>query len=616
MLVSGKRKILLINSIAIAIFILISMYPDKLQLYDKQDFVALHMILEMVSIIISFSIFFIGWKLYSHSLRVLLLSITFLMVGSIDFFHTLSYLGMPHFIMDSSITKSIWLWIIARLLCSLLVLLIFTIGDRRISKTIANSFLALALLTVASTVLISYRFESGLPLMVIEGVGPTTLKDGIDFFISFVYLILFFLSYRYFKDKSDYFSIYIFISLSLMLLSELNFTLYNSIYDIHNFYGHLLKAVAYFYILEAFYFATIEQRKKGHEKVITAKNELSSILALQEGMIFKYHKEGDRFIHTLCEGELLDVLNIKKEWIIGKPLEAVRLPNLPDIMEKYKLVWYGKRRLTYEIAFKNRLLYVSLKPILKEGRVIEVIGSMTDVTDLKAMEQAVINSEKLGVVGEMAAGVAHEIRNPLTTIKGFMQLMKKDAVEKHRTYFDLMLSEVERLETITREFMAVAKPKASLFKPASLSAIIVEVITFLNPQAVLKGVELVFVDTSSNFFIKCDANQLKQVLINLIKNAFEAMPKGGTIQVILTQEASQLTLEIKDEGTGIPLEILESLGRPFLTTKKDGNGLGIMMSQKIIEAHNGKMRVASVLNSGTSFFITLPCFGHDDEHTI
>ncbi|WP_176167357.1 MASE3 domain-containing protein [Mesobacillus jeotgali] len=612
---SGKRKILLINSIAIAIFILISMYPDKLQLYDKQDFVAFHMILEMVSIVISFSIFFIGWKLYSHSLSFLLLSITFLMVGSIDFFHTLSYLGMPHFIMDSSITKSIWLWVIARLFCALLVLLIFSIDDRRISKNIANFLLPLALLTVTSTVFIIYRFESGLPMMVIEGVGPTTLKNGIEYFISFIYLILFFLSYRYYKNKSDYYSINIFISLSLMVLSELNFTLYNSIYDIHNFYGHLLKAVAYFYILEAFYFATMEQRKKGHEKVITAKNELSGILSLQDGMIFKFQKEGDRFIHSLCEGELLEVLNIKKEWIIGKPLEAVRLPNLPEIMENYKLAWYGKRRLTYEITFKNRQLYVSLKPVLKEGKVIEVIGSMTDVTDLKAMEQAFINSEKLGVVGEMAAGVAHEIRNPLTTIKGFMQLMKKDAVDKHRTYFDLMLSEVDRLESITRDFMAIAKPQASHFKPASLSAIIDEVISFLNPQAVLKGIDIVFMDTSSNLFIKCDSNQLKQVLINLIKNAFEAMPKGGTIHIILTEEVSQLTLEIKDEGTGIPLEILESLGRPFLTTKKEGYGLGLMMSQKIIEAHNGKMRVASVLNSGTSFFITLPCLVRDDEHT-
>lgn len=229
-----------------------------------------------------------------------------------------------------------------------------------------------------------------------------------------------------------------------------------------------------------------------------------------------------------------------------------------------------------------------------------------DLTTYKQAEQLLINSEKLTIAGQLAAGIAHEIRNPITAIKGFTQLMRSGASEK-KLYFDIMASEIERIEMILSELLILAKPQMVHSDRKDIRSLLAQVMTLLDSQAILNNVEIVTAYEPDLSPIMCDENQLKQVCINFIKNAIEAMPHGGTllIQVKCVKDTG-LLLRFIDHGCGIPEHILSKLGQPFYTTKEKGTGLGFMISKKIIENHNGTVSVFSKENEGTTIDIYLP----------
>lgn len=227
-----------------------------------------------------------------------------------------------------------------------------------------------------------------------------------------------------------------------------------------------------------------------------------------------------------------------------------------------------------------------------------------DVTERLRTEELIRKSEKLSVVGQLAAGVAHEIRNPLTSIKGFLQLMNHKDEAPH--FLRIMLDEIARIEEIIKEFLIVAKPQTLSLQQKDIHATLHNVLTLLSPEANLKNIQLVHQFDPRSPNVLCEENKLKQVLINIIKNAMEAMPSGGKIQVETRQQNSQVLIRIKDEGCGIGPERLSKLGEPFYTTKEKGTGLGLMISHKIIEAHKGKMAIHSEIGKGTTVDIFLP----------
>jgi two-component system sporulation sensor kinase A len=235
-------------------------------------------------------------------------------------------------------------------------------------------------------------------------------------------------------------------------------------------------------------------------------------------------------------------------------------------------------------------------------------GTLIDITERKMSEQYLIRSEKLSVVGQLAAGVAHEIRNPLTALKGFTQLLHRTSHD-NRKYYEIMLTELERINYIVGEFMVLSKPhNRQQFKEHDIHQILNSIIPILESQAILHNVMIRVESLSELPLVKCDDNQIKQVLINLMKNAIEAMPGGGVITVRYEKDVPkrELIVYIEDQGEGIPLELLDRLGEPFLTTKEKGTGLGLMVCFKIIQAHDGLMSVSSQPGQGTSVKITLP----------
>ncbi|MEC0445517.1 Histidine kinase [Bacillus velezensis] len=258
-------------------------------------------------------------------------------------------------------------------------------------------------------------------------------------------------------------------------------------------------------------------------------------------------------------------------------------------------------------TFKNRLIYTEMVciPTTFFGETaVQVI--LRDISERKQTEELMLKSEKLSIAGQLAAGIAHEIRNPLTAIKGFLQLMKPTMGENEH-YFEIVFSELSRIELILSELLMLAKPQQNAVKErVNLKKIISEVTALLETQANLKGIFIKTDYEHDSMYINGDQNQLKQVFINLIKNAVESMPDGGTVHIIMSEDEYSVNVTVKDEGDGIPENVLKRIGEPFLTTKEKGTGLGLMVTFNLIKNHQGAIQVDSKPDRGTAFHITFP----------
>ncbi|MGJ9385952.1 ATP-binding protein [Salipaludibacillus sp. CF4.18] len=213
----------------------------------------------------------------------------------------------------------------------------------------------------------------------------------------------------------------------------------------------------------------------------------------------------------------------------------------------------------------------------------------------------------MSAIGELAAGIAHEIRNPLTTIKGFTEFLNAtEEDEKKKSYYKLLLEETERINFIVSEFMVLAKPQAILLKPINIIPTIKKVFKFLEAEFNLKNIIISLDINYEHVVVECDENLIKQVLFNVLKNGMEAMPGGGTLQCKVSIKNDMVSIIVKDEGIGISENNLKKLGDPFYSTKEEGNGLGLMVCFNIIENHKGEIQIESKENSGTTFTIMLP----------
>lgn len=268
---------------------------------------------------------------------------------------------------------------------------------------------------------------------------------------------------------------------------------------------------------------------------------------------------------------------------------------------------------TYRISFIHKLGHpVSLSvinvPIIVNEQIAGVYAICKDISEEQRSEEMLIKSEKLSIVGQLAAGVAHEIRNPLTSLKGFVQLLQNKTTD-YRHYYDIMLSELDRINFIVSEFLVIAKPQAVYFQPKDIKEILTNTIALLSSQAIMNNVEIASNLADGLPPIHCDENQIKQVCINILNNSIDAMPDGGEIFVEARLHGeNEIALVFTDFGVGIPEDRLPRLGEPFYTTKEKGTGLGLMVSYRIIENHHGRMHIRSKMNQGTVVEITLPTY--------
>jgi len=311
---------------------------------------------------------------------------------------------------------------------------------------------------------------------------------------------------------------------------------------------------------------------------------------------------------------------IPKEEIVGKHLHTINRWELSS--EPFRDVWAKVQQgMKWTGQLKSRkkdgTLYweeLALVPILDDdGRLIHVLKVASDISDQKMSEELLRKSEMLSAVGQLAAGIAHEIRNPLTSLKGFTKLIGTG--RSNTKYLEIMSKELERIEEIISELLMLSKHKPNDFLPNEVNDILNDVKLLLDTQAIMSNVDIVCEFDDSLPPVFCNENELKQVFINLLKNGIESMPQGGKL-LIKTENIHNHKVRILfvDEGVGIPKEALARLGEPFYTTKEKGTGLGLMICYQILENLQGTLRFASEFGLGTSVEITLPAYNYL-EHT-
>ncbi|MEH7276778.1 ATP-binding protein, partial [Neobacillus vireti] len=212
--------------------------------------------------------------------------------------------------------------------------------------------------------------------------------------------------------------------------------------------------------------------------------------------------------------------------------------------------------------------------------------------------------EKLAVIGQMAAAIGHEIRNPLSSLKGFTQLQHENYPNTN-DFYPIMIQEIDRINSIVNDLMTLGKPKIVQFSKVGIEEIIDYTLSLTKHLAERQGITTETIMERPSPPLDCDPKQLKQLFINLIKNAIESMPNGGKITITVKVEGNKMNISIQDEGGGISDEDFLNIGEPFFTTKKEGTGLGLMVSNQIIKDHFGEFYING-FEKGTLVKVMLP----------
>ncbi|MET3682232.1 PAS domain S-box-containing protein [Alkalibacillus flavidus] len=222
-----------------------------------------------------------------------------------------------------------------------------------------------------------------------------------------------------------------------------------------------------------------------------------------------------------------------------------------------------------------------------------------DVMEHKQAQQMLISSEKLATAGQLAASIAHEIRNPITSLKGFLQLLET-GIEGKEDYLKIMKDEIDKIEAISKEMLYISKPSPNQFEEDDIVSVLEDVCMLMRSQARMNDIDLVLESDMEAFDLYCDPQQLKQVFVNLIKNAIEAMEEPGSITIRVTNE-DDLYVDVIDEGPGVPDSLKAKLGQPFFTTKDKGTGLGLMVTLDILESHRASLTIHDHEPQGSIF---------------
>lgn len=316
------------------------------------------------------------------------------------------------------------------------------------------------------------------------------------------------------------------------------------------------------------------------------------------------HRE-DIDIIKMSIDELIEMLNGKKKLLDSK------YENNMLVEELYEGFFDCENELRKNILIKVSMIYNIEKEKVGGACIIH------DITNEKENRQKLINQEKLALLGQMSATIVHETRNFLTTIKGCSQLIQAySKEEKIKEYAEKINSNTNEVNKIISNLLTMSKPSQAVMEEVSINDLIVSLKSTLETSTITKGIEVNFNLNYDERYILCDEGQLKQVMLNLCKNAVDAMCGNGeavlNIEIGLKEENEELFIKISDNGVGISKNNLSKIGMPFFTTKKNGTGLGLNACYEIIKNHKGKINVESEIDKGTIFTIVIPCITHED----
>jgi two-component system, sporulation sensor kinase E len=359
--------------------------------------------------------------------------------------------------------------------------------------------------------------------------------------------------------------------------------------------------------------ATVELLKMNEELKYFKEYNDNIMASINSGMIVVdlYSKV------TTFNQQAADIFKLPSGAVLGKPLtEFAELRPLAELLQRTMETGNNIHRDEIVVRVEGSPeVPLSLSTSLLHSQTTRSNGAIAIFNDLsrtKSLEDRVKHSEKLAVLGEMAAVMAHEIRNPLNAIAGFAQLLqtKVEEDDPRRKYLDIITHEAFRIDTLISDILDFVHQKKAVNLEVNVEELADRVIAAKSDLARKKGVALVKQAAANTPMVMGDAIRLERILLNLVNNAIDAMDQPGRILIKTERLENDLgpraSIMVQDQGCGIPPENLEAVFKPFFTTKSAGTGLGLAIIQKIIEEHNGRIEVKSEIGQGTTFSIDLP----------
>ncbi|MHB1419692.1 MAG: PAS domain-containing protein [Bacillota bacterium] len=352
------------------------------------------------------------------------------------------------------------------------------------------------------------------------------------------------------------------------------------------------------------YFSDITAKKKIEQEMKASRERFSTVFKSSPLMMSIIKLDG--FIYLDVNKSWEQTVGYKKEEILGKTPDDINL-------------W--QREMKYldirEDIKKGHMANYESILTTKEGKGIHILGSsdiieingekciltiLNDITERKKIEMEMSRLERLNLVGEMAAGFGHEIRNPMTTVRGFLQMFEKnEELSKYKDIFILLIDELDRANSIITEYLSLAKNRAGEFRLQDLNQIIKNLAPLMESDGKLvdKHLEIELQETP---LLLLDEKDIRQLIINLVRNGFEVTPPSGTLLLRTYRRENEVFFSVRDQGLGIPPEIRDKIGTPFFTTKDNGTGLGLAVCYTIASRHKAALDYETD-NKGTVFIV-------------
>ncbi len=304
-------------------------------------------------------------------------------------------------------------------------------------------------------------------------------------------------------------------------------------------------------------------------------------------------------------------VNAKGCSMLGYSLDEILTKRLPDFIppeDHYKMLRETSKVFNGETSLQEWQLIGKHGRLLPVENSAKMIGNnhiqciIRDITERKQLEREIVRLDRLSLVGEMAVGIGHEIRNPMTTVRGFLQrLCTKQDCQRYHDHFNLMIEELDKANAIITDFLALAKNKAIQRKSDNLNNIVKTLVPLLEAEALLHN-SAVVLNLQDVPCLMLDDKEIGQLIINLTRNGLEAMATGGCLTIKTCMAGTDTMLSIQDQGHGIPTNVKEKLGIPFFTTKDYGTGLGLALCYSIAARHSAVIDFTTS-SRGTIFFV-------------
>lgn len=274
---------------------------------------------------------------------------------------------------------------------------------------------------------------------------------------------------------------------------------------------------------------------------------------------------------------------------------------------------YGTEHVALEVSFpgRERTIEISVTTSRIHNANGELIGALvifSDLTARKETQRRLAQTERLATLGELMAGVAHEVRNPLTAIRGYVQIIRQQTSQpEHQEYLSVVLNEIDSINKVIQQLLDFSRPRQSQWQQVRLNALIEETLILVQTSGIQARISFTTELDASLTAIVADRELLKQVILNILINAVQAIGARGEIRIRTWQyTALQQAVMIEDNGSGIDIALQKKIFDPFFTTKASGTGLGLALSQRIINAHQGDIHVVSMPGCGATFTLILP----------